>query len=54
MDFKPQKTAKSKNGLIFTFNTAIESYEYTDFKNVENFEEKKLTILEPQQEKKIF
>ena len=34
MDFKPKK-AKSKNGPIFTFNMAIESYEYTDFENVE-------------------
>ena len=39
MDFKPKK-AKSKNGPIFTFNMAIESYEYTNFKNVENFEKK--------------
>ena len=41
MDFKPQKKEKSKNGPIFTFNTAIESSEYTDFKNVENFEKNK-------------
>ena len=41
MDFKPQKKAKSKNGPIFTINTAIESYEYTDFKNVEHFEKNK-------------
>ena len=34
------KKAKSKNGPIFTFNTAIESYEYTNFKNVKNFEKK--------------
>ena len=40
MDFKPKKKAKSKNGPIFTFNTAIESYEYTNFKNVKNFEKK--------------
>ena len=32
--FLDQKRAKSKNGPIFTFNTAIESYEYTDFENL--------------------
>ena len=36
--------AKSKNDPIFTFNTAIESYEYTDYENVKNW---------PKQEKKI-
>ena len=39
--FLDQKRAKSKNGPIFTFNTAIESYEYTNFKNVKNFEKNK-------------
>ena len=36
-----KKKEKSKNGPIFLFNTAIESSEYTDFKNVENFEKNK-------------
>ena len=29
-----QKKEKSKIGPIFTFNTAIESYEYTDYENL--------------------
>ena len=36
--------------LIFTFNTAIESYEYTDYSCFIHFE-KQLTILEPKQKK---
>ena len=35
------KKGKIQKWSGFYVNTAIESYEFTDFKNVENFEEKK-------------
>ena len=38
--FLDQKRAKSKNGPIFTFNTAIESYEHTDYGYFIHFEKR--------------
>ena len=53
--FLEQKRGKSKNGPIFTFNTAIESYGNTDYGCFIHFEKKsKMTILEPKKEKKYF